>query len=180
MYIYLGRRNEKHNTWNMFLHLNHKPHWLHLNKHLNQYKLPAHLSQSANIDCICRYELELILNHEWSYFQRAQTRTHAYCHLLCSTDHAGSRSRAQRGRVECVVWPSTQMSTLHCGERGEKRQRDSRVKLNLNAFVNHRENAVCVCRRGTEEGENRRRRRDGARTRERERQAACVFVRYRD
>lgn len=94
---------------------------------------------------------------------RVHKHAHAYCHLFSITFHTDNGSWAQRGRVECVVWPSTQMSMLHCGESGEKERetlRDRRVKWNLTVFVNHRENAVCVCQGESERWWERRRQRE--------------------
>lgn len=81
---------------------------------------------------------------------KSHTHTHTYCHPLSISSQADNGSWAQCARVECVVWPSTQMSMFHCGEWRERGRETKRVKWNLTVFVNHRENAVCVCQRKRE------------------------------
>lgn len=83
------------------------------------------------------------------------TWTPAYRRPPCITNHTDNGSWALCGRVECVAWPSTQMSMFHCGESGgrETHRETEGVKWNLGVFVNHRENAVCVRAREKEERE---------------------------
>lgn len=77
---------------------------------------------------------------------------------------------------EWNVWYDLQSKCQCCSVMSVEGERDRGAKLNFNVFVNHGEAAVSVCQRKTEEGEKE----DGGETRAAERQAACVFVRYRD